>query len=410
MLRLSDREFVLVVATTLLMWIATYDISTEYHRFAGRLAVRQGIPEAAKHHLDIVVTASESSTDGADLAMDLLELGTLYWQSGQFVESRREFERALEALPDDPLSGASTRSRILVALTAVYQQLGLVDPALESAEMLLGLTETRFGASELPVAEAIDMVAAVHEQRESPSLAEALERRALSIREARLGSEHPDVATTMTNLGRLLVSQGHFNQAELYLERSASILRVANDRAPETLQAPLEGSPDVASSLMSALNHLGWLYGAQGRPWEAVSVLEEALELGANAPKERAVAYANASIVLLQIGRAEEALRYSERAIEIADESRMSPGMRESIEAAAGEVRVKAIQPSGDLATSRSGESAEGRLQLARMAGDASRSLRRSVLLGPTQSNSSGATQRSHGSTGSASRQFGEAQ
>ena len=49
------------------------------------------------------------------------------------------------------------------------------------------------------------------------------------MKEAELGPEHPDVATSLNNLAQLYVSQGRMNEAAVLLERSLTIQEKALD-------------------------------------------------------------------------------------------------------------------------------------------------------------------------------------
>ena len=80
-------------------------------------------------------------------------------------------------------------------------------------------------------------------------------QRALAIREAVLGAEHPDVATSLNNLAWLYQARGRYEAAEPLYQRALAIH-----------EAVLGAQhPDVATSL----NNLAELYWAQGRYGEA---------------------------------------------------------------------------------------------------------------------------------------------
>jgi tetratricopeptide (TPR) repeat protein len=95
--------------------------------------------------------------------------------------------------------------------------------------------------------------------------AEPWYERCLSVTEARFGSEHPDVATSLNNLAYLYDSLGRYSEAEpLYVRALALYKRLLGDE-----------HPDVATSL----NNLAYLYKYQGRYTEAESLYVQALEL-----------------------------------------------------------------------------------------------------------------------------------
>ena len=95
--------------------------------------------------------------------------------------------------------------------------------------------------------------------------AEPLHRRALSIREAALGPDHPDVATSLTNLAALYQVQGRYADAEP-LHRRALVI-------DEAALGP--DHPSVATDL----NNLAELYRVQSRNAEAEPLYQRALAI-----------------------------------------------------------------------------------------------------------------------------------
>ena len=95
--------------------------------------------------------------------------------------------------------------------------------------------------------------------------AEPLLRRALAIREKRLGPDHPDTAQSLNDLAVLLRFQGRYREAEPLLRRALAI--------HEKAVGP--NHPDTAISL----NNLALLLQAQGRYGEAEEQFHRALAI-----------------------------------------------------------------------------------------------------------------------------------
>ena len=95
--------------------------------------------------------------------------------------------------------------------------------------------------------------------------AEALFKRALSIREEYCDPYHPDIAKTLSLLGRLYFARGTYDEAEPLFARALSIIE-------------LEGEPD-SRDLACALNNLGRLYYDQGRYEESASLLNRSVTI-----------------------------------------------------------------------------------------------------------------------------------
>jgi tetratricopeptide (TPR) repeat protein len=87
--------------------------------------------------------------------------------------------------------------------------------------------------------------------------------RALAIREKALGPDHPDVASSLNNLGNVYLRQGHYAESEPLHMRALAIREKA--LGPD--------HPDVAY----CLNGLALTFRDQGRYQEAEGLLSQAL-------------------------------------------------------------------------------------------------------------------------------------
>jgi CHAT domain-containing protein/Tfp pilus assembly protein PilF len=129
------------------------------------------------------------------------------------------------------------------------------------------------GVSEDPV-ELLNQARSLQQQGRYAD-AEFLLKRSLAIREKILGTDHPDVASSLNNLGLLYIRQGQYAQAEPLLKRSLTI--------DEKVVGP--DHPDVATSL----NNLAGLYDHQGQYAQAEPLYKRSLvirgkALGPNHP------------------------------------------------------------------------------------------------------------------------------
>ena len=122
----------------------------------------------------------------------------------------------------------------------------------------------------------LDQAALVLQENAYYTQAEALQLQVLTIREAALGSRHPDTATTLNNLARLYYNQGKFLQAEPLYLRALTIREAAlGSRHPDTA---------------TTLNNLARLYHTQGKYPQAEPLYLRALtiteqNLGLDHPK-----------------------------------------------------------------------------------------------------------------------------
>jgi tetratricopeptide (TPR) repeat protein len=151
-------------------------------------------------------------------------------------------------------------------------------------------------------------------QRADHSQARALHERALSIREARLGADHPDTAQSLSNLAGVLRDQGDLKGARRLFERALAIYeaRLGPDH------------PDTANSLnnLAAVLHAqGDLHGARALHERALSIREA--RLGTDHP-DTANSLNNLAAVLRDQGDLHGARRLFERALAVR-EARLGP-------------------------------------------------------------------------------------
>jgi tetratricopeptide (TPR) repeat protein len=142
------------------------------------------------------------------------------------------------------------------------------------------------------------------------TLAEMFFLRSLSIREHRLGRDHPDVAQSLNNLATLYISQGHYLDAETLFIRSLSISE--NSLGLDHL------------NVSTCLNNLAELYRNQSRYAEAerlfvrsLSILEK--QLGTDHP-EVAVNLNNIALLFTSQKRYAEAERHCVRSLSIREQ------------------------------------------------------------------------------------------
>ena len=129
----------------------------------------------------------------------------------------------------------------------------------------LAIREQVFGSEHPDVAASLNELGVLYYRQGKYIEAEALYQRALAIREQALGSEHPDVAESLNDLGELYYHQGKYIEAEALYQRALAIRE----------QALGSEYPKVAESL----NDLGELYYYQGKYIEAEVLYQRALAI-----------------------------------------------------------------------------------------------------------------------------------
>ena len=132
----------------------------------------------------------------------------------------------------------------------------------------LSMREKTLGTDHPDVANSLNNLAQLYDSEGKYDEAEPLYRRALAIREQSLGSDHPSVAQSLNNLALLCQSQGKYDEAEPLYRRALEIYEksLGSDH------------PSVAQSL----NNLAELYRAQGKFADAEPMQRRALEIREN--------------------------------------------------------------------------------------------------------------------------------
>ncbi|MFY0566887.1 tetratricopeptide repeat protein [Archangium lansingense] len=156
---------------------------------------------------------------------------------------------------------------------------GSYSEALARAGHALALKEAALGSTHPDVASCLSLVGELHRQQGDLAHAEPLLQRALALQEAALGTSHLDVAISLQRLANLYGEQGSYGRAEpLHL------------RALALLEAALGSNHlDVAKEL----NNLAILYGEQGLYGRAESLLQRSLAI-----KEATLGHNHPSVAL----------------------------------------------------------------------------------------------------------------
>jgi tetratricopeptide (TPR) repeat protein len=136
---------------------------------------------------------------------------------------------------------------------------------LENAFQKHSIREQQLGTDHPDVATSLNNLAMLYNSQGRYGDAEPLFVRSLSIWEQQLGPDHPDVATSFNNLATLYRSQGRYEEAEPLLLRSVRIL-----------QAQLPADHPLSARIVS---NLAYLYDLQGRDREAEALYRQALPI-----------------------------------------------------------------------------------------------------------------------------------
>ena len=144
-------------------------------------------------------------------------------------------------------------------MTGVHQE------AQSYLERALTIREQRLGPQHPDTAISLNSLAILYADQGKYAQAEPLHQRALAIREQRLGPQHPDTAISLNSLASLYVNQGKYAQAEPLFQRALAIYQ--QRLGPQ--------HPSTAISL----TNLASLYANQGKYAQAESLHQRALAI-----------------------------------------------------------------------------------------------------------------------------------
>jgi serine/threonine-protein kinase len=214
-----------------------------------------------------VVGAAERVAYAPLRAEALLLHGELLDRSGDAAEAEQALRAAAAAAAE-----AGDDERLAGAWASLVYVLGMMQARHQEALQLADVAETiatRARSARVSGMLANHQGAVLHAIGRYPE-AESRFRRALALRESALGKEHPDVASSLGNLGSALASQGKLDDAQQLQERALALRVVAFGHE----------HPIVAGSLTS-LARLASLRGDEGeaarREQRALAIRERTL-------------------------------------------------------------------------------------------------------------------------------------
>ncbi len=162
-------------------------------------------------------------------------------------ENARElFEQAADELPP---TADERRAEVLNKLGTAAYQCGDHDAAVRAFTRGLRLLEKTLGTDHPDVATSLNNLALIHYAKGRFDQAEPLYRRALMIDEKVLGYDHPGVATDLNNLALLYKKQGNLEAAEPLLKRALSIKERTFDPGHPSLVTGLKNYASLLKSL-----------------------------------------------------------------------------------------------------------------------------------------------------------------
>jgi eukaryotic-like serine/threonine-protein kinase len=215
----------------------------------------------------------------------------------------RGAERVDNELADQPELQAS----LYLVISDVYEKLGLFDQGIVLAEKSYRLNTDLYGSEYPETARSLNNLGWLYRQKAEYQMADSLLTAALSMRRDIFGDVHPDVARSLNDLAVLKQSRGDYSAADSLLLESITIRQSLSDTPDEAL--------GVALSNHAALKYgLGDFEAAENQMKEALDIF---LETAGTSDMRTANVMSNLAAILMVRNKMDEAIEYYEQALAV---------------------------------------------------------------------------------------------
>ena len=226
---------------------------------------------------------------------------------GNSITARELLDRGAGRIGTELGGQPLLQARLMDTMGDVYGNLGLYDEAVTLEEKTLHLREAALGPDDPEVASSLNALGDLYRQQARYEASEDAIKRGLNIRETAFGQNHPDYAESLNSLAAVKFWFGQKDEAERLYQQAIAIREKNVDVDPVDLAA--------------SLHDLGWLLGDQGRYVEAETALRRALDIRENVLGENHFEIATTLSVLASYqtfqGRYQEAEALMLRALKI---------------------------------------------------------------------------------------------
>jgi serine/threonine protein kinase len=163
-----------------------------------------------------------------------------YHTKGERLTADEIMTRGGERVSRDLSGQPDIQAALMDAIGEVERGLGRYDHAESLLERGLALRRVTFGPSSLEVADSLEHLSRLKQERSAFAEAEQLLRRALAIKRSLLGNRRLETAKALNQLGELLVTKGESTEAEkLHREALSIAMRVEGAIGPTVAESLL---------------------------------------------------------------------------------------------------------------------------------------------------------------------------
>jgi tetratricopeptide (TPR) repeat protein len=195
-----------------------------------------------------------------EVANSLNNLGALYRLMGRYTDAEQNFQQALTIMEHHYATDHPAIATTLNNFGELYRVQGRYDLAEDYLVRALTIREKQ---QENPIrAQSLISLGALYIEQGRYAKSETVLRQALELQKLYLGNDHPDLATTLNNLGTCCMHQRNFAEAEEYFTQALAMREQLADE-----------------KLALSLNNLATLYQMQEKYVEAERLYQQAIEI-----------------------------------------------------------------------------------------------------------------------------------
>ena len=209
------------------------------------------------------------------------KLGYVYTFSGLYSKASSCFTDALPAIQHHFGSASAEYQLTLANYGSLLMHQGKYDQAEELlSNVIISVQKSEWEEKDVLYHNALNNMSLADQALGQYQEAESSLGSILKHDSAQLGTDHPDFAITLSNLGQLYTVEGKFENSEKVLLQALEILRLNGD--------------STTISYAVKLNNLAKNYSAGKQPARAIPLLEEAVRIFKNEFGEKSPEYATA--------------------------------------------------------------------------------------------------------------------
>jgi len=195
----------------------------------GATAAGLGFVRASAASREAQAAEAQAETEAAtarqvsDFLIDLFEVNDPMVARGGMMTVREILDRGARRVEAELADQPVVQARMMSAMGTVYQGLGLYDDALALLQRALTLREASLPPDDPEVGESLQRLGDIQRARGDLEPSEDNLRRALAIQEEKLGPEAPEVGQTLLSLGSTVLARGRPAEAQPLFTRALAV-------------------------------------------------------------------------------------------------------------------------------------------------------------------------------------------